>query len=115
MGKGYFLYHGDETTCGRRIPNGAADDTYMGKRKVREMDPVSCGKDEGTFHVCGGMGDRYSVNGVNRQWTGSIESFSSCLCQARFVPTMLTDTYDYNCNKGLAIQRERGGEVAEAE
>lgn len=105
--EGYFLYHGDKTTCGGRILSGASDDTYMGKQRVRESDPVSCGKHEGRFRVCGGMGDTYNVDGVLRQWAGSIESFSSCPCRARFVPSMWTDAYDYNCNSGLVAEREQ--------
>jgi hypothetical protein len=110
MGKGYFLYDRDETTCGGRILSGAPDDTYMGRQRVREGDPVSCGKHKGTFRVCGGMGDTYSVGGAPKQWAGSIESYSSCPCRARFIPSMLTDTYDYNCNSGLAAQREKSAE-----
>jgi hypothetical protein len=110
MGKGYFLYDRDETTCGGRILGGAPDDTYMGRQRVREGDPVSCGKYKGTFRVCGGMGDTWSVDSAPLQWAGSIESFSSCPCRARFIPSMLTDTYDYNCNRGLAAQREKSTE-----
>lgn len=107
MAKGFFLYHLDETTCGGRIISGAKDDTYLGRQRVRELDPVTCGKHEGLFHVCGGMGDTYNVNGVSRQWAGSIESFSSCPCQARFIPSIRTDTYDYNCNAGRAAEHAR--------
>lgn len=105
--EGYFLYSGDKTLCGGRILSGASDDDYNGKQRVRERDPVSCGKHEGRFKVCGGMGDTYEVGGEVREWAGSIESYSSCPCRSRFVPTMFTDTYDYNCNSGLAAERER--------
>lgn len=111
MAKGYFLYHLDKTTCGGRILSGAHDDTYeiggIVRQRVREGDPVTCGKHKGRFRVCGGMGDTYSVEGPPKQWAGSIESFSSCPCRARFIPSVLTDTYDYNCNRGLAAEREQ--------
>lgn len=105
--EGYFLYSGDKTKCGGRILSGASDDEYNGRQRVRERDPVSCGKHEGRFKVCGGMGDTYEVGGEVREWAGSIESYSSCPCRSRFVPSMFTDTYDYNCNSGLAVERER--------
>lgn len=105
--KGYFLYHLDKTTCGGRILAGAADDTYNGRQRVRERDPVSCGKHPGRFYVCGHMGDTYNVNGVLLRWAGSIESFSNCPCKATFIPSMLTDSYDYNCNDGFASTRQQ--------
>jgi hypothetical protein len=107
--EGYYLYHMDETTCGGRILSGASDetiDTPRGVReRVREGDPVTCGKHAGRFRVCGGMGYTYEVNGVNRQWAGSIESYSSCPCKAKFNPSVDWDTYDYNCNSALAAER----------
>ncbi|WP_330986081.1 MULTISPECIES: PAAR domain-containing protein [Enterobacterales] len=96
--EGYFLYHGDKTTCGGRILSGASDETYNGKERVRERDPVSCGKHEGRFKVCGGMGDTYEVNGEMREWAGSIESYSPAravrvlFLQCSPIPTILTAT-----------------------
>ena len=114
-GQGFFLYNLDETTCGGRILSGASDDTIdtpKGVReRVREGDPVTCGRHAGRFRVCGGMGDTYEVNGVNRQWAGSIESYSSCPCKAKFKPSVDWDTYDYNCNAGLAAERARAAEL----
>lgn len=108
--KGAFLYHLDKTTCGGRIIAGAPDETYeiggIVRQQAREGDPVTCGAHEGRFRICGGMGDTYSVDGVIKEWAGSIESYSSCPCRARFVPSVSTHTYDYNCNTGLAAIRE---------
>ncbi|MCX2199396.1 hypothetical protein LDO48_02710 [Pantoea agglomerans] len=60
MTEGFFLYHQDKTTCGGRILSGASDDTYtiggIERQQVRTGDPVTCGKHEGRFRVCGGMG-----------------------------------------------------------
>lgn len=60
MAKGFFLYHLDKTSCGGRILAGASDETYfiggIERQQVREGDPVTCGKHEGRFRVCGGMG-----------------------------------------------------------
>jgi len=109
MTTGFFLYHLDKTTCGGRILSGAADDTYetggLVRQQVREGDPVTCGKHEGRFRVCGGMGDTYSVNGATKEWAGSLDSYSSCPCRARFIPSVQTHTYESDCNAGRVAER----------
>lgn len=96
--EGFFLYHLDKTTCGGRILVGAPDETYeiggIERQQVRVGDPVTCGVHEGRFRVCGGMGDTYSVNGAPKEWAGSLDSFSSCPCNARFIPIVFSHTYD---------------------
>ncbi|MCC4108854.1 PAAR domain-containing protein, partial [Serratia ureilytica] len=113
MATGFFLYHLDKTTCGGRILSGASDDTYeiggVVRQQVRVGDPVTCGKHEGRFRVCGGMGDTYAVGGVLKEWAGSLDSFSSCPCRARFVPTVFSHTYESDCNAGRVA--ERAGEA----
>lgn len=108
--EGFFLYHLDKTTCGGRILAGAQDETYeiggIERQQVRVGDPVTCGVHEGRFRVCGGMGDTYDVDGVLKEWAGSLDSFSSCPCRARFVPTVFSHTYDSNCNAGRVAERE---------
>ncbi|MCU6329697.1 DUF3289 family protein [Enterobacter quasiroggenkampii] len=120
-GKGVFLYHLDKTTCGGRIIAGAPDETYeiggIVRQQVRVGDPVTCGIHEGRFRVCGGMGDTYEVNGVLKEWAGSLDSFSSCPCRARFVPTVFSHTYDSDCNAGRVAERQntdRKKKLAEA-
>ena len=109
MTTGFFLYHLDKTTCGGRILSGAADNTYetggLVRQQVREGDPVTCGKHEGRFRVCGGMGDTYSVNGATKEWAGSLDSYSSCPCRARFIPSVQTHTYESDCNAGRVAER----------
>ncbi len=111
MAKGYFLYHLDKTSCGGRILSGAADETYtiggIERQRVREGDPVTCGKHPGRFRVCGGMGDTYDVNGVLKEWAGSLDSFSSCPCRAHFTPSVKTHTYESDCNAGRVADRAR--------
>ncbi|HFK5806740.1 TPA: S-type pyocin domain-containing protein [Enterobacter bugandensis] len=111
MATGFFLYHLDKTTCGGRILSGASDDTYetggVIRQQVRVGDPVTCGKHEGRYRVCGGMGDTYSVNGAPKEWAGSLDSFSSCPCRARFVPTVFSHTYESDCNAGRVAEREQ--------
>jgi len=118
MAKGFFLYHLDKTTCGGRILSGASDDTYetggIERQQVREGDPVTCGKHEGRFRVCGGMGDTYDVGGVLKEWAGSLDSYSSCPCRARFIPSVQTHTYESNCNAGrVAGRAETAGKKAQ--
>ncbi|MEE4408006.1 MULTISPECIES: phospholipase effector Tle1 domain-containing protein [unclassified Serratia (in: enterobacteria)] len=114
MATGFFLYHLDKTTCGGRILSGAPDDTYeiggIERQQVREDDPVTCGKHEGRFRVCGGMGDTYEVGGAAKEWAGSLDSYSSCPCRARFIPSVDTHTYERDCNAGRAAERARATE-----
>lgn len=109
MATGFFLYHLDKTTCGGRILSGASDDTYeiggIERQQVREGDPVTCGKHEGRFRVCGGMGDTYEVGGELKEWAGSLDSYSSCPCRARFIPSVQTHTYESDCNAGRVAER----------
>jgi uncharacterized protein (TIGR03034 family) len=111
MATGFFLYHLDKTTCGGVILAGAEDDTYeiggVERQQVREGDPVTCGKHPGRFRVCGGMGDTYEVGGVVKVWAGSLDSYSSCPCRAKFIPFVETHTYESNCNAGVAAEREQ--------
>lgn len=114
MATGFFLYHLDKTTCGGRILSGAEDDTYeiggVVRQQVREGDPVTCGKHTGRFRVCGGMGDTYEVGGAAKVWAGSLDSYSSCPCRARFIPSVETHTYERDCNAGLAAERAQAAE-----
>lgn len=121
MATGFFLYHMDKTSCGGRILAGASDDTYeiggIERQQVRAGDPVTCGKYEGRFRVCGGMGDTYEVGGELKEWAGSLDSYSSCPCCARFIPSVETHTYVSTCNAGKVAEREettRKKKLAEA-
>lgn len=91
MAKGYYLVQGDKTTCGGRILEGAPDHTLFGKAIARDSDRVSCGKFPGTFLIAGGIPND-SVHG--RYMAGTLDSVSTCPCNARFVPSMLQDTYE---------------------
>ncbi len=109
MATGFFLYHLDKTTCGGRILAGASDTDYeiggVIRQQIREGDPVSCGKHKGRFRVCGGMGDTYEVDGVLKEWAGSLDSYSSCPCRARFKPSVASHTYESDCNAGRVAER----------
>ena len=98
MAIGYYLVQGDKTTCGGRIIDGASNHSLFGKAIARDRDRVTCGKHPGIYMIAGGIADD-SVHG--RKMAGTLDSVSTCPCKARFVPSMLQDTYDKNgvCSK----------------
>ncbi|RKF66467.1 polymorphic toxin type 44 domain-containing protein [Rahnella variigena] len=100
MAKGYYLVLGDKTTCGGKILGGEPTHTIMGKPVAREQEPVTCGQHPGIYKIIGHIpGD--SIMG--RKFAGSLHSKSSCPCQARFVPSMVNDAYDFSpTNTGVS-------------
>ncbi|MFC7777021.1 PAAR domain-containing protein [Pantoea sp. GCM10028869] len=91
MAKGFYLVQGDKTTCGGRIIEGATDHTIFGKAAAREKDRVLCGKHPGTFLIAGGIVND-TIHG--RRMAGTLDSESTCPCKAKFIPSMLQDTYE---------------------
>ena len=91
MAKGNYLVVGNKTTCGGVITEGCDMFTIMGVPVAREMDRVTCGQHPGTYMITGCVpGD--SVDG--RGYAGTLHSKSSCPCQARFIASMVEDTYE---------------------
>ncbi len=89
--KGFYLVQGDRTTCGGRITTGAEDHTLFDKPVAREQDSVTCGKHAGLYKIAGGI-DNDTIHG--RRMAGTLDSFSTCPCKARFIPSMMNDTYE---------------------
>lgn len=104
MAKGYYLVQGDKTTCGGRIIEGATDHTLFGKAVARERDNVSCGQYPGIFMITGGILND-TLHG--RMMAGTLDSVSSCPCRARFIPSMMQDTYEKGGSVGGGT--EKGG------
>lgn len=102
MAKGFYLVQGDKTTCGGRIIEGATDHTIFGKAAAREKDRVLCGKHSGTFLIAGGIVND-TIHG--RRMAGTLDSESTCPCKAKFIPSMLQDTYE-KASKGSALASE---------
>ncbi|QUT17943.1 PAAR domain-containing protein [Rahnella inusitata] len=101
MAKGYYLVIKDKTTCGGIITEGDPTHTLFGKAIAREQDRVTCGKHPGMFIIVGHIpGD--SVMG--RKFAGTLHSKSSCPCQARFIPSMINDTYAFSESSSSATQ-----------
>jgi len=91
MAEGNYLVQGDKTTCGGRITTGAEDHTIFDKPVAREQDSVTCGKHAGLFKIAGGI-DNDTIHG--RRMAGTLDSYSTCPCKAKFIPSMMDDTYE---------------------
>ncbi|MFA7904736.1 PAAR domain-containing protein [Enterobacter cloacae] len=105
--KGFYLVQGDKTTCGGRIITGAEDHTLFGKPVAREQDGVTCGKFVGLYKVAGGI-DNDTIHG--RRMAGTLDSYSSCPCKAKFIPSMMDDTYEKS--SGASTAESAAGFVA---
>ncbi|WP_158300374.1 PAAR domain-containing protein [Enterobacter cancerogenus] len=91
MAKGNYLVRGDKTTCGGVIVEGCEDHCLFGKAVSREGDKVTCGRFPGIYNIVGGIAID-SVHG--RRMAGTLDSYSSCPCQSRFIASMVDDTYE---------------------
>ncbi|WP_446028480.1 polymorphic toxin type 44 domain-containing protein [Lelliottia amnigena] len=91
MAEGNYLVQGDKTTCGGRITTGAEDHTLFDKPVARERDSMTCGKHPGLFKIAGGI-DNDTIH--DRRMAGTLDSYSTCPCKAKFIPSMLDDTYE---------------------
>ncbi|RTQ04865.1 PAAR domain-containing protein [Enterobacter sp. WCHEn045836] len=89
--EGFYLVQGDKTTCGGKITTGAEDHTLFDKPAAREQDSVTCGKHAGLFKIAGGI-DNDTIH--DRRMAGTLDSYSTCPCKAKFIPSMMDDTYE---------------------
>lgn len=105
--KGFYLVQGDKTTCGGRIITGAEDHTLFGKPVAREQDGVTCGQFIGLYKVAGGI-DNDTIHG--RRMAGTLDSYSTCPCKAKFIPSMMDDTYEKS--SGASTAESTAGFVA---
>ncbi|WP_308937184.1 PAAR domain-containing protein, partial [Enterobacter cloacae] len=105
--KALCLVQGDKTTWGRRFITGAEDHTLTGKPVAREQDGVTCGKFVGLYKVAGGI-DNDTIHG--RRMAGTLDSYSSCPCKAKFIPSMMDDTYEKS--SGASTAESAAGFVA---
>jgi len=85
MSVGYFLRVGDSTTCGGKILTGDPTFQWHGVSAAREGDMVNCGKYPGAYKVSGGVA---AIFDEGQALAGSLDSFSSCPCNAKFIPTI---------------------------
>lgn len=89
--EGFYLVQGDKTTCGGKIITGAEDHTLFDKPVARELDSVTCGKHAGLYKIAGGI-DNDTIH--DRRMAGTLDSYSTCPCNAKFIPSMMDDTYE---------------------
>ncbi|WP_315310407.1 PAAR domain-containing protein [Pantoea vagans] len=89
--KGNFLFRGDKTVCGGRILEGSTDHQFFDKDMACEGHKVSCGKHPGHYRICGGLNDD-DIHG--KKIAGTLDSYSSCPCKSKFVPSNWDDYYE---------------------
>jgi uncharacterized Zn-binding protein involved in type VI secretion len=90
MGIGHFIRMGDKTTCGGEVLEGDTSFILDGQPRASEGDRVSCGVDGETYTIVGGVS--YFL-GNGRLAAGSLDSFSSCPCEAGLIASAFFATY----------------------
>ena len=55
MAKGHFIRLGDDTTCGGKVLEADTRVMMFGIAHAREGDRVSCGKNDETYKIVGGV------------------------------------------------------------
>lgn len=90
MPTGHFLRIGDKTTCGGSILSGSPNHSFGGIATARNGDAVSCGKDTKIYHIAGGI-PNYMIHGIAA--AGTLNSRSTCPCNARFISSFPNASY----------------------
>ncbi|MBD0682417.1 PAAR domain-containing protein [Pseudomonas sp. PSB11] len=91
MAQGHFIRLGDKTTCGGQVLEADTRVMMFGIAHAREGDRVSCGKNDETYTIVGGVS---YINSHGRIVAGSLDSYSTCPCRARLIPSVFTATYE---------------------
>ncbi len=90
MAEGHFIREGDKTTCGGEVLEADTRVMMFGIAHARVGDRVSCGKDNKTYVIEGGVS---YIESHGRLVAGTLDSFSSCPCKARLIPSLFHATY----------------------
>ncbi|MCX2898764.1 PAAR domain-containing protein [Pseudomonas mandelii] len=90
MSVGYFIGLNDKTTCGGKVLDGDNRLMMYGLAHAREGDRVTCGEDGETYKIVGGISHMISHG---KHVAGTLDSYSSCPCEARLIPSVFTATY----------------------
>jgi uncharacterized Zn-binding protein involved in type VI secretion len=109
MAKGYFIRKGDKTSCGGEVLDADTRVMMFGFAHARAGDPVSCGKNDETYEIEGGIAFFGSHGGLV---AGSLDSRSGCPCKAGLIPSFTTATYE--SRQGAAPQALRSAPQQEA-
>ncbi|MFJ2693251.1 PAAR domain-containing protein [Pseudomonas sp. NPDC087336] len=91
MAKGYFIRKGDKTSCGGEVLEADTRVMMFGFAHARAGDRVSCGKNDETYEIVGGIS---FINSHGRLVAGSLDSRSSCPCKAGLIPSFTNSTYE---------------------
>lgn len=91
MTKGYFIRKGDKTSCGGEVLEADTRVTLFGFAHARDGDRVSCGKDNETYVIEGGVSH---ITSHGRIVAGSLDSLSSCPCKAELIPSLTSVSYE---------------------
>ncbi|MFJ4131699.1 PAAR domain-containing protein [Pseudomonas cyclaminis] len=102
MPEGYYIGLGDKTTCGGTVLDGDPRVNIYGLLHACEGDQVTCGKHKGIYKILGGISHMESHG---RLMAGTLDSFSSCPCQAKFIPSVYTATYSNEGYEAPATRR----------
>ena len=73
MAKGYFIRKGNKTSCGGEVLDTDPRIMMFGFAHARAGDPVSCGKNDETYKIVGGIS---SFDSHGRLAAGSLDSNS---------------------------------------
>jgi uncharacterized Zn-binding protein involved in type VI secretion len=90
MNEGHFIGLNDKTTCGGKVLDGHTGVMMFGIAHAREGDRVTCGKDDKTYKIVGGIS--YMIS-HGKAVAGTLDSYSDCPCKARLIPSVVTATY----------------------
>nr|WP_180203512.1 PAAR domain-containing protein [Pseudomonas sp. SbOxS1]NYU03228.1 PAAR domain-containing protein [Pseudomonas sp. SbOxS1] len=102
MTKGYFIRKGDKTSCGGEVLDTDTRIMMYGFAHARAGDPVSCGKNDETYEIVGGIS---FFDSHGRLAAGSLDSRSSCPCKAGLLPSFTNVSYE--STQGSAPQAVR--------
>ncbi|WP_213879291.1 PAAR domain-containing protein [Pseudomonas sp. dw_358] len=91
MAYGHFIGRGDKTSCGGTVLEGADTVMMFGLLQSREGDAVSCGADGQPYQILGGIDSRMTGG---RRVAGTLDSVSSCPCQARLLASSTHAQYE---------------------
>lgn len=90
MATGHFVRLGDKTTCGGTVLEGKHGFIVDGEPRSFEGARVTCGDDGETYAIVGGI-THMTCNG--RRVAGTLDSVSSCPCEAGLIASCVRATY----------------------
>lgn len=102
MAEGYFIGRGDKTTCGGIVLDGDVRVNIFGLDHAREGGAVTCGNDQKTYEIIGGVSH---IESHGKLVAGTLDSFSSCPCKARLIPSVYAATYSNDDYPSQASRR----------